>query len=460
MRAGGFEGALSKGAAESNKIGRDVRQKVEDAIERLSYRVTTGDVAATAGVSVFEAEQALRAIAADTLGTLNVSSDGEILYVFPTDFKGKLRSKSLRIKLEPLAKRAGASLAYLTRVSFGTALIASIVIVGTALVVVATSSQSNDRDRGRSSYRGGGRMFFSPLDFYYPYWDPYYYRTQQMRRRTGEPMNFLEGIFSFVFGDGDQNYDLDDRRWSLVGDVIKANRGVVTCEQILPYLDVLEAEANAGESSSYFTDESYMIPVLQRFDGQAQVDAEGNIVYCFPELQKTAAVSKRAPAPASAFLKERRWTFSKAGAGQKAAAIGLGILNVALIVAFNNFLSNSGYSLAQISQYYGGVVSLAISLLPGLKVYAAGFFLIPAIRAMLNISTNKKIEDRNAKRYDALRRVQSADPALRKKLQGAKKYSNIDLVSERTAIFSSQVQEGADGTADDYEDFDRRLQSK
>ena len=235
---------------------------------------------------------------------------------------------------------------------------------------------------------------------------------------------------------------------------------MVTCEQILPYLDVLEAEANAGESSSYFTDESYMIPVLQRFDGQAQVDAEGNIVYCFPELQKTAAVSKRAPAPASAFLKERRWTFSKAGAGQKAAAIGLGILNVALIVAFNNFLSNSGYSLAQISQYYGGVVSLAISLLPGLKVYAAGFFLIPAIRAMLNISTNKKIEDRNAKRYDALRRVQSADPALRKKLQGAKKYSNIDLVSERTAIFSSQVQEGADGTADDYEDFDRRLNRK
>ena len=92
-------------------------------------------------------------------------------------------------------------------------------------------------------------MFFSPLDFYYPYWDPYYYRTQQMRRRTGEPMNFLEGIFSFVFGDGDQNYDLDDRRWSLVGDVIKANRGVVTCEQklrIAPWCSIGTLQKKVG----------------------------------------------------------------------------------------------------------------------------------------------------------------------------------------------------------------------
>lgn len=37
-------------------------------------------------------------------------------------------------------------------------------------------------------------------------------------------------------------------------------------------------------------DESYMLPVLARFNGRPEVDGRGNIVYSFPELQQTAQV--------------------------------------------------------------------------------------------------------------------------------------------------------------------------
>jgi hypothetical protein len=36
--------------------------------------------------------------------------------------------------------------------------------------------------------------------------------------------------------------------------------------------------------------ESFMLPVLRRYKGQAGVDAAGNILYSFPELQPTAKV--------------------------------------------------------------------------------------------------------------------------------------------------------------------------
>lgn len=65
------------GKLESTKLRSDVRQRVQDAIEALRYEVTVGDVAARAGISLAEAEEALTALAADSLGTLKVGSTTE-----------------------------------------------------------------------------------------------------------------------------------------------------------------------------------------------------------------------------------------------------------------------------------------------------------------------------------------------------------------------------------------------
>ena len=57
---------------ESTKLPSDVRKKVEWAVELQGHRVTVGDVSGKAGVTLAEAEDALKALAADSLGTLEV----------------------------------------------------------------------------------------------------------------------------------------------------------------------------------------------------------------------------------------------------------------------------------------------------------------------------------------------------------------------------------------------------
>lgn len=56
---------------------------------------------------------------------MQVSNEGEILYVFRPGFKGALQGRSLLLRLEPAVAAVKAGAAYLARVAFGTALITS-----------------------------------------------------------------------------------------------------------------------------------------------------------------------------------------------------------------------------------------------------------------------------------------------------------------------------------------------
>lgn len=56
----------------STRISSSIREKVETAVQRQGYRVTVGDVSGSAGVTLSEAEEALQALAADSLGSLEV----------------------------------------------------------------------------------------------------------------------------------------------------------------------------------------------------------------------------------------------------------------------------------------------------------------------------------------------------------------------------------------------------
>lgn len=81
-----------------------------------------------------------------------VSEEGDVLYVLPQNFKAIIRGRSLLLRLEPAlagAKRAGE---YVVRVSFGTALVASVVLVSLTIVALLTAASSSDRDDRRSAH--------------------------------------------------------------------------------------------------------------------------------------------------------------------------------------------------------------------------------------------------------------------------------------------------------------------
>ena len=278
---------------------------VMEAVESLKYRVTVGDVATQSGLELAVAQQGLNALAADTQAHLQVSDTGEIAYEFPRGFRAILRNKYWRLRLQETWASIRNVLFYLIRISFGILLILSIVVIVVAiaiLVLAAQAASQRDDDRGGGGGLGGGGMEFIPRfwigDLYWLFrFDSYSSRryasraSQRPQRsprqgRSDDGMNFLEAIFSFLFGDGDPNADLEERRWREVGAVIQNNGGAIAAEQVVPYLDDL-GKGWAAE------DEDYILPVLTRFNGVPEVSPKGDIIYHFPELQVTAQERSR-----------------------------------------------------------------------------------------------------------------------------------------------------------------------
>ncbi|KAJ7976123.1 Iron-sulfur cluster biosynthesis family protein [Quillaja saponaria] len=447
------QGIRPGGAVESDKLPSDVRKRTMDAVDACGGRVTIGDVASRAGLKLDEAQKALQALAADTRGFLEVAQEGDILYVFPKDYRSKLAAKSFRIKVEPLVDKAKATAEYLIRVSFGTALIASIVLVYTAIIALV-SSRSDEDNRGRRggrSYDSGFTFYFSPTDLFW-YWDPYYYRRRRIQADS-DKMNFIESIFSFVFGDGDPNQGIEEERWKLIGKYIASNGGVVTAEELAPYLDIDSMEGLTN-------DESYILPVLLRFDGQPEIDEEGNILYRFPSLQRTASsqggkrkeyVGKRLAdwvGGIEKFFKEKKWQFSKTSTSESAMVIGLGGLNLFGVIILGTMLKDLAVAPS-------GFIRFVADIFPLLQIYAGSFFAIPLVRWFFIQKKNTEIEKRNKVRQQCARALELPDLSLRRKLLSARDMAQRTVIGQDQIVYTTDK----DLIEQDYEarDWDKRF---
>lgn len=98
--------------------------KVIEACSTLSAKgkVIASDVAAQAGVPLRQAERDLQLLASLTAGDIAVSSDGDLLYSFPSDLKGELAQRNSQYKLQQNFEKVWPTLFWGVRVSFGVAL--------------------------------------------------------------------------------------------------------------------------------------------------------------------------------------------------------------------------------------------------------------------------------------------------------------------------------------------------
>lgn len=402
---------------------------VLQAVERLGYRVTVGDVAAEAGLPLNVAQQGVLALATDVQAHLQVSEAGEIAYEFPRNARTILLGKYWRLRLQQAWSRIWRVLFYLIRISFGIFLILSLVLIAVAIFAIAIASQSaqqgeNRDDRG--SYGGGGFIFFPRFwfgpDFFYLF--SFDYGAERRRARREPKLNFLEAIFSFLFGDGNPNVDLEDRRWQTVGAVIRNQRGAVIAEQIAPYLDTL----GQGWSREY---EDYMLPVLSRFNGQPEVSPEGQIVYHFPELQVTAESRRTASVPQ--FLRELPRRFSQATSGQIMTAIGLGSLNLVGALVLGSLLQDQSL-VAEL----GGLVAFVNSIYWVLLGYGSAFLGLPLVRYFWVQQQNGKIEARNAQREERAIAMANPDGLIQEKLGFARQFAAQSIVSKDNLAYTTE----------------------
>src|SRR5579883_2315689 len=161
------------------------------AVERLDYRVTVGDIASQAGLNVNLAQQGLLALAADAGGHLQVAESGEVVYLFPKNFRAVLRNKYVQLQLKEWWDKVWKVLFYLIRISFGIVLLVSIVLILLAIVFIVTAASSSRDNNNR--HGSGGAIFLPNIwlgpDFFWIF-SPNYYdrspRSRQLRDRHTE----------------------------------------------------------------------------------------------------------------------------------------------------------------------------------------------------------------------------------------------------------------------------------
>jgi hypothetical protein len=454
--------------------------------------VIASDVAASAGVSLSQARKDLTALAAFTRADLAVTADGELLYSFPPNLKGVLAQNSAKFQLTQTFEKAWPVLFWLIRVSFGVALVASLVAIFSTIVFIQSSSSSDERRRderggGGGLFSGGYRGYWgpSPFDvfFYRPYGFYGYYGTGANYRDPDE-MGFLESIYSYLFGDGNPNAGLEERRLTMAAAVIRQNKGAVTAEQLAPFCD--EAPSVSTAEQSTYADESFVLPIVSALGGEPVVTDDGNIVYVFPELQTTssaapiqaslavsreAMVLKRAgmkanasardiiqvlnyngistrgiveksdlirlledalppPTPAQeaemiesdpTVLQEREIRFSVAPDLNKFSAGALGVVNLGGALYLGNLLSEVAAYGYRLPSYFGAVQALY----PVLLGYAVLFNIIPAVRNFYIQSQNNLIRQRNDRRRNwqkVLAGAVSSTGRITEKLKAAKRF--------------------------------------
>lgn len=406
---------------------------IMQAVEQLGYRVTVGDVAAKAGLDVNFAQRELLTLASEAGGNLQVAESGDIAYLFPNNFRDILRNKFLRLQLQEWWQKIWRILFYLIRISFGIVLVASILLIFVAITILLSNSDSNNGGGGGEGGGGGGGrgggFFFFPYFwndllwiFYWNHDEPYY---QQRSRLTGQKpqMSFLEAVFSFIFGDGNPNHNLEERKWSDIATAIRNNRGAVVAEQIAPYLDNL----GQGYAREY---EEYMLPALARFDGRPEVSPQGQIVYHFPQLQTTA--TERNSEPVAAYLREMLWRFSNASSGQIMLAAGLGAVNLVGALVLGNLLSNSAIA--------SGFIGFVSAIYPTILIYGVGFLAIPLIRYFWIQWKNSRIEARNQERQQRAMLLNEPDANLLQKLAYAREFAAENVLTGEDLAYTTETE--------------------
>jgi hypothetical protein len=438
---------------ESKSFGLNaVDDRVLGAVELLGGRVTVADVAARTGLGLPTAQRCLVALANVAGGHLEVSRDGELVYAFPSNVRRVLLQESIIFALRNRWEKISPFLNYLVRISFGILLIASIFIIYTSIVAISSSVQSREDDR-RSSYNrsyGGGSLYVwmgpSPFDLIF-----YANHGYSGRRREGG-MSFLESIFSFLFGDGNPNADLETYRWRRIGETIRRLGGAVTAEQIAPLLDVPEPPESRG---AVYVDESFMLPVLERFGGRPEVTDDGDIVYVFPDLLNTVSGSGSTSGSASSeqshydkgYIEEQEYVFSKASSGQILGAAGLGVLNLLGAVTLGEYMA----------QLRAVPLPFLKWLYPPLLAYALAFLIIPAVRWYRQRKENERIQRRNRARKAWYQLLQKRDPNVLRKLESARYLrSNLRKIQAEDITYTT-AKSLIEQNQELLDDFDKKL---
>lgn len=385
-------------------------------IEKLQYQATPGELSIQTGLPLATVERDLQQLAIAVGGHLQVSNAGEVIYKYPADFQNILRQKFVWLQVQEWLHRIWKVIFYVVRVSFGIVLVASVALILLSIFALSFFNSEGDGidlgdiDLGGSGDSGGGGFIWWWFDWGQD-------GSQPPPRQRGKKLSFLNAVYSFLFGDGNPNANLEELRWRNIGQVIRKNRGAITAEQVAPYLE---------DVSPY--NEDHILPVLLRFNGLPEVSPVGDLVYRFPDSQTFAQQRKfRHIQP---YLKEKIWKFSAASTSQ--------IWMISVLAAINCGGALFLGALLKGLAVKGGIIAVAASLYWLILIYAIGFIAIPIGRWVWLQWKNGKIRDRNQQRSQHLAQLAASSEDLTRKLEFAKEFQAEQIITAADLAYTTE----------------------
>jgi hypothetical protein len=275
---------------EAAKAGHAIEARVDPRTP-----LTVADAAAKTGLALRDAENGLKWLSSEYRGQLRVTSEGELVHVFPTGFTKPWETRDALWRISRAVGRAAAG-----AVRFLVRAWVAVVLVGYAAIFVALilgmtfARQGNDSRRNDGLPGGalayaflrvvGDALFWtfhpwSPFSVYYApgAWDSQAAYGRANRRASREPrVPLYERVNRFFFGPPAPPPDpRENERFVLAA--IRLGKGRIGLADVMRVTGLPREQADP-----------MMARLMLDYDGDVDVSEDGGIVYRFAALRKTA----------------------------------------------------------------------------------------------------------------------------------------------------------------------------
>lgn len=373
------------------KAGEAIRSRVDP-----SAPLTVADAAAKAGLPLRDAESGLTWLSREYRGQLRVTSEGQLVHVFPTRFTKPWETREAWQRVWSTVAHAGMSaVRFVVRAWVAIVLVAYVAIFVALVIAMAFARQGNDSRRNDNEFPGGALVYglmrvvsdalfwtfhpWSPFSVYtvYPTYG-YGYGAQPGRgyaspRRREPQVPFYERVNRFFFGPQPQTEDPRAEEQRIIA-AIRAGKGRIGLG------DVMRVTGYPREKA-----DPLMAKLMLDYDGDVAVSEDGGIVYRFPEIRKTASEERTAePPPAWTRQKPLEPLTGNSGA-TNFGIIALNTFNLLM----GGWAIENGLTIERVSHLFDRVpyyvhdtgIPIVLGVIP--VVFSLFLFAVPAIRAFL-----------------------------------------------------------------------------
>jgi hypothetical protein len=373
------------------KAGEAIRAKVDG-----KTPLTVADAAARTGLALRDAENGLKWLSSEYRGQLRVTSDGDLVHLFPAGFTKPWEAADARRRaVRAVGKAVAGALRFVVRAWVSIVLVAYTAIF-LALLVGMTFARSGNDSNSRSD-RGlpGGALAFAFLRVvgdalfwtFHP-WSPFSFAYAPMAWNTGsagtrgmprradsrEPrVPLYERVNRFFFGPPAVPQDpRENERWIVAA--IRAGKGRIGLSDVMRVTGLPRDQADP-----------MMARLMLDYDGDVEVSEDGGIAYRFPAVRRTAFEAAEAEPPPA-------WTRTKPlpaltgnPTGANVAIVALNAFNLLMgvwAIANDMTIERATHLFDRVPYHVVGTgLPIGLGLIP--LVFSALLFLLPVGRALV-----------------------------------------------------------------------------